>query len=199
MLHTVEAVKENEDGSVTVTTDRGGLQQTIAKDAVYGDFNGRQLMASDDLRVGTRIFAWYNTVAESSPAQATTNHVAVAPAKAQENMTISVNGTALEVTAKIENGTLMVPASAAGKALGLTASYEKTAEGEKVTLKNDKTTMVMDIGSDSYLVEGDMVLSYGAATVIENGVTWMPAQALADLADADLSLATGAVAFTTAK
>lgn len=199
MLHTVETVKENAGGSVTVTTDRGGLQLTIAKDAVYGDFNGRQIMASDDLRVGARIFAWYNTVAASSPAQATTNHVAVAPAKAQENMTISVNGTALEVTAKIENGTLMVPASAAGKALGLTASYEKTAEGEKVTLKNDKTTMVMDIGSDSYLVEGDMVLSYGAATVIENSVTWMPAQALADLADADLSLATGAVAFPTAK
>lgn len=199
MLHTVETVKENAGGSVTVTIDCGGLQLIIAKDAVYGDFNGRQIMASDDLRVGTRIFAWYNTVAASSPAQATTNHVAVAPAKAQENMTISVNGTALEVTAKIENGTLMVPASAAGKALGLTASYEKTAEGEKVTLKNDKTTMVMDIGSDSYLVEGDMVLSYGAATVIENGVTWMPAQALADLADADLSLATGAVAFTTAK
>ena len=197
MLHTVEAVKENEDGSVTVTTDRGGLQLTIAKNAVYGDFNGRQIMGADDLRVGTRIFAWYNT--ESSPAQATTNHVAVAPAKAQDSMTILVDGTALDVTAKIENGTLMVPASAAGKALGLTASYEKTAEGEKVTLKNDKTTMVMDIGSDSYLVEGDMVLSYGAATVIENGVTWMPAQALADLADADLSLATGAVAFTTAK
>ena len=199
MLHTVEAVKKNEDGSVTVTTDRGGLQLTIAKDAVYGDFNGRQIMGADDLRVGTRIFAWYNGVEQSYPAKATTNHVAVAPAKAQDNMTISVDGTALEVTTKIENGTLMVPASAAGKALGLTASYEKTAEGEKVTMKNDKTTMVMDIGSDSYLVEGDMVLSYGAATVIEDGVTWMPAQALADLADADLSLATGAVAFTTAK
>lgn len=56
-------------GSVTVTTDRGGLQLTIAKDAVYGDFNGRQIMASDNLRVGARIFAWYNTVAASSPAQ----------------------------------------------------------------------------------------------------------------------------------
>lgn len=56
-------------GSVTVTIDCGGLQLTIAKDAVYGDFNGRQIMASDDLRVGARIFAWYNTVAASSPAQ----------------------------------------------------------------------------------------------------------------------------------
>lgn len=54
-------------GSVTVTTDRGGLQLTIAKDAVYGDFNGRQIMASDDLRVGARTFASYNTVQESSP------------------------------------------------------------------------------------------------------------------------------------
>jgi len=57
-------------GSVTVTTDRGGLQLTIAKDAVYGDFNDRQIMASDNLRVGARTFASYNTVQESSPAQA---------------------------------------------------------------------------------------------------------------------------------
>ena len=199
MLHTVEAVQKNEDGSVTVTTDRGGLQLTIAKDAVYGDFNGRQIMGRGRSARRHPYLCMVQHGCRVLPAQATTNHVAVAPAKAQDSMTISVDGTALDVTAKIENGTLMVPASAAGKALGLTASYEKTAEGEKVTLKNDKTTMVMDIGSDSYLVEGDMVLSYGAATVIENGVTWMPAQALADLAQADLSLATGAVAFTTAK
>lgn len=57
-------------GSVTVTIDCGGLQLTIAKDAVYGDFNGRQIMASDNLRVGARTFASYNTVQESSSAQA---------------------------------------------------------------------------------------------------------------------------------
>lgn len=199
MLHTVEAVQENEDGTVTVTTDRGGLRLTIANDAVYGDFNGRQVMGADDLRVGTRIFVWYNTVAESYPAQAYTEHVAVAPAKEQTGMPISVNGQALDVTAKVENGTLMIPASAVGKVLGLTASYENTADGEKVTLKNDKTSMVMDIGSDTFLVEDDQMLSYGAPAVIEEGTTWMPAQALADLAGADLSLATGAVSFTTAK
>lgn len=199
MLHTVEAVKDNEDGTVTVTTDRGSLYLTIAKDAVYGDFNGRQIMGADDLRVGTRIFAWYDAVEQSYPAQAYTEHVAVAPAKEQTGMPILVNGQALDVTAKVENGTLMIPASAVGKVLGLTASYENTADGEKVTLKNDKTSMVMDIGSDTYLVEGDQIVSYGTPAVIEEGTTWMPAQALADLAGADLSLATGAVSFTTAK
>lgn len=198
MLKTVEAVKTNEDGSVTVTTDRGGLNLTIEKDAQYGDYNGRQVMGVDDLRVGTRIFVRYNTVQESYPAQASTKNVVVAPAKEQEGMKISVNGTDLEATAKVQNGTLMVPASAVAKALGLSTSYANTAEGEQVKVFNDKTSMVMDIGSDTYLV-GDMVLSYGTPAVIEEGTTWMPAQALADLTDTQLSLATGAVSFTAAQ
>ena len=59
--------------------------------------------------------------------------------------------------------------------------------------------MVMDIGSDTYHVAQDEVLSYGAPAVIEEGTTWMPAQALADLVGADLSLADGSAAFTTAE
>lgn len=130
MLKTVEAVKTNEDGSVTVTTDRGGLNLTIEKDAQYGDYNGRQIMGADNLRVGTRIFAWYNTVQPSYPAKTNTKHVVIAPAKEQEGMKISVNGTDLEATAKMQTGTLMVPASAVAKALGLSTSYTNSAEGE---------------------------------------------------------------------
>ncbi|HJC21865.1 MAG TPA: copper amine oxidase N-terminal domain-containing protein [Candidatus Butyricicoccus avicola] len=200
MLHTVEEVQANEDGSVTVTTDRGSLHLTITKDAQYGDYNGRQIMGADDLRIGTRLFAWYGAVAESYPAQAVTDHVVVVPAKEMEGLAITVDGEQLAgVTARMENGTLMVPASAVAKELGLTATYANTAEGEKVTLQDGKNQMVMDIGSDTYHVAQDEVLSYGAPAVIEEGTTWMPAQALADLVGADLSLADGSAAFTTAE
>lgn len=200
MLHTVEDVQVNADGSVLVTTDRGSLHLTITKDAQYGDYNGRQIMGTDDLRIGTRLFAWYDAVAESYPAQTATNHVVVVPAKEMDGLTITVDGEQLAgVTARLENGTLMVPASAVGKELGLTATYANTGDGEKVTLQDGKTQMVMDIGSDTYLVADDTVMSYGAPAVIEEGTTWMPAQALADLTGADLSLAGGSVAFTAAE
>ena len=57
----------------------------------------------------------------------------------------------------------------------------------------------MDIGSDSFQIAKDTVMSYGAPSVIEEGTTWIPAQAMADLVGAKLSLATGAVVFTPAK
>lgn len=199
-LHTVEDVEKKEDGSVVVTTDRGTLKLTIEKDAAYGDFMGRQMMGADDLRIGTRFFAWYQNVQESLPAQAGTKKLTIVPAKDQTELTIAVGEKTLEgVTAKIENGTLMIPAGAVAKEFGLKASYEKLTDGEKVTLKGDKAELVMDIGSDTFVMEKDMVVSYGAPSVITEGTTWMPAQALADLMGADLSLATGAVVFTPAK
>lgn len=85
MLHTVEDVQKNADGSVTVKTDRGSLLLTIGKDAQYGDYIGRMIMGADDLHVGTRIFAWYGAVAESDPAQAFTDHVVIAPASEQDD------------------------------------------------------------------------------------------------------------------
>lgn len=200
MLHTVEDVQKKEDGSVVVTTDRGTLELTIEKDAVYTDFMGRQIMGADDLRIGTRFFAWYDVVQESLPAQAGTKKLTVASARTQDNLSIVVGDKTLEgVTAKIENGTLMIPAGAVSKEFGLTASYEKLADGEQVTLKGDKAQMVMDIGSDTFQIEKDAAMSYGAPAIITEGTTWMPAQALADLVGADLSLSTGAVAFSTTK
>lgn len=200
MLHTVEDTRKNEDGSVVVTTDRGTLELTIEKDAAYGDFMGRQIMGADDLRIGTRFFAWYDNVQETMPAKASTKKLTVVPAKNQAEMPILVGEKTMEgVTAKIENGTLMIPASSVSKEFGITASYEKLTDGEKVTLKGDAVEMVMDIGSDSFQIAKDTVMSYGAPSVIEEGTTWMPAQAMADLVGAKLSLATGAVVFTPAK
>lgn len=199
-LHTVEDVEKKEDGSVVVTTDRGTLKLTIEKDAAYGDFMGRQIMGADDLRIGTRFFAWYQNVQESLPAQASTKKLTIAPAKDQTEMMITVGDKTLEgVTAKIENGTLMIPAGVVAKEFGLTAVYESLIDGEQVTLEGGDVRLVMLIGSDTFRIAQNDLRSYGAPSVITEGTTWMPAQALADLMGADLSLATGAVVFTPAK
>lgn len=199
MLHTVEAVQQNADGSLMITTDRGGLHLTVGKDAQYLDYKGRQIMGADDLRVGTRIFAWYTGVMESYPAQSSTEKLMIVPAADRTEIPIVVNGKTLDETAKMENGTLMAPAGALAEAFGLTAEYARTESGESVTLKNDKTSMVMNIGSDTYIVEGDMVMSFGAPATIEApGVTWMPAAAMAALTDTTLSLATGDLVFADA-
>lgn len=199
-LHTVEGVKKNEDGSVLVTTDGGQLEVTVAKDAVYGDFMGRQIMGADDLRVGTRFFTWYQAVQESAPAKVSVNKLTVAPAKELTDLTVAVGEKTLEgVTAKMENGTLMIPAGAVAKEFGLKASYDRKADGEQVTLKGDKAELIMDVGSDSFQMDKDTVVSYGAAVVIVEGTTWIPAQALADLVGAELSLDNGTVIFTPAK
>lgn len=199
MLHTVEAVQQNADGSLMVTTDRGGLHLTISQDAKYMDYKGRQIMGADDLRIGTRIFAWYPMVMESYPAQTSTGQLVVVPAADRTEIRIVVNGKTLEETAKIENGTLMAPAGALARAFGMTAEYERGEDGEYVTLKNDQTSMVMTIGSDTYVVEGDMVMGFGAPAAIEApGVTWMPASAMAALADTTMSLATGDLVFADA-
>ncbi len=200
MLHTVERVAKNEDGSVVVTTDGGQLQVTIAKDAVYGDYMGRQIMGADDLRIGTRFFTWYQAVQESLPAKVGVNKLTVAPANDLTDLGVSIDEKVLEnVTAKMENGTLMIPAGAVAKEFGLKASYQKLEKGEQVTLKGADQELVMDVGSDSFKMKEDAVTSYGAAVVITEGTTWMPAQALADLVGAELSLHNGTVVFTPVK
>lgn len=199
-LHTVEQVERHADGSLTVTADRGGLRLRLTGKTAYQPFGTRQIVTAEDVRVGSRLFAWYGDVQESYPAQAEADKVVLLPAAARAELPISVDGKALDVTAKTINGTLMVPAGAAGKALGFAAQYAVQDGEECVTLQNDQTDMQLVIGRDSYVVEGDMVITFGAPAVIEApGVTWMPAEALAALADAALSLADGTVAFRTVK
>jgi hypothetical protein len=74
MYHVIEDLKTNDDGSVTVTTDNGGLYLTLAKDAAVSSYTGSKTTLAD-LKAGDKIMAWYGMVAESYPAQASTKQV----------------------------------------------------------------------------------------------------------------------------
>lgn len=75
MYHEIEALQKNSDGSVTVTTDNGGLHLTIEKDAAVSSYDSGKTVTLADLKAGDKIMAWYGMVAESYPAQAGTKQV----------------------------------------------------------------------------------------------------------------------------
>lgn len=74
MYHEIEALQNNADGSVTITTDNGGLHLTILRDAAVSSYSGSKTTLAD-LKTGDKIMAWYGVVAESHPAQAGTSQV----------------------------------------------------------------------------------------------------------------------------
>ena len=70
-------VKENEDGSLTVTDKPAGIILTIAKDATVKPYRTKNIVKLSDIAIGTKLAAWYDVVALSYPAQASTNKVVI--------------------------------------------------------------------------------------------------------------------------
>ena len=69
-LLSAEQVKRNADGSLTVQAGDGGLTLNIARNASVTPFGTKNKAKLEDIRMGTRFFAWYDTILESYPAQA---------------------------------------------------------------------------------------------------------------------------------
>ncbi len=70
-------VKENEDGSLTVTDKPAGIILTIQKDATVKPYKTKNIVKLSDIAIGTKLAAWYDVVALSYPAQASTNKVVI--------------------------------------------------------------------------------------------------------------------------
>lgn len=82
-----EAVTKNNDGSVTVLTDEGGLLLTIGKDTPVAPYQTKDNIKNTDIVVGTSFFAWYEVVALSMPGQAQPTKVVVLPTSTEETKT----------------------------------------------------------------------------------------------------------------
>ena len=76
-LINVTDVKENEDGSLTVTDKPAGIILTIQKDATVKPYKTKNIVKISDIAIGTKLAAWYDVVALSYPAQASTNKVVI--------------------------------------------------------------------------------------------------------------------------
>ena len=171
--HEVEAIAQNEDGSVTITTDNGGLMLTVEADAAVTTYAG-ETAALADVKAGDHVMAWYPLVMLSYPGQASAGHLMLLPAAVEERdgeaaeadpaqalepiqqvpqegteLTILLEGDmVLPVTGKVENGATTIPVAAVAQALGYEVTYTpgEKGEGALVTVESEDFQVNLTIG-----------------------------------------------------
>ena len=203
--HEVEAVTQNDDGSITITTDNGGLWINVAADAEVNTYAGETATLAD-VKAGDFVMAWYEIVLTSYPGQTGTGHLMILPAAEQTEsdpaeaevpaelpregaeLSIVLDGDmVLPVTGKVENGVAMVPVAAVAQVLGYEVTYApgENGEGALVTVEDDSFRVNLNIGDN--LIQGvtkiegavgmTAPMDYGAAPyIVDPGTTWAPAQ-----------------------
>lgn len=107
-LLSAEQVKRNADGSLTVQASDGGLTLNIARNASVTPFGTKNKAKLEDIRMGTRFFAWYDTILESYPAQAGTDKVVLLP-REDDTFAIVIEGDMVAGEGRMTNGVAMVP------------------------------------------------------------------------------------------
>lgn len=200
----VEAVAENEDGSVTITTDNGSLLLTVQADAAVTTYAG-EAAALTDVKEGDHVMAWYSIVLLSYPGQAGTDHLMLLPAAQEEgqergegseltpleqlpqegaSLNIVVEGDmVLPVTGKYESGTATIPVAAVAQALGYEVTYTPGTD-PLVTVESDTFRVELRLGQPIFgvtKIEGAVGMTapmdYGVDPyAVEPGTTWAPAQ-----------------------
>ena len=171
--HEVEAIAQNEDGSVTITTDNGGLMLTVEADAAVTTYAG-ETAALADVKAGDHVMAWYPLVMLSYPGQASAGHLMLLPAAVEERdgeaaeadpaqalepiqqvpqegteLTILLEGDmVLPVTGKYESGVATIPVAAVAQALGYEVTYTpgENGEGALVTVESEDFQVNLTIG-----------------------------------------------------
>ncbi len=103
--HEVETVKKNEDGTVQITTDNGGLFLAADEGTVLLNYVGNALEGLEELKTGSYIMAWYGPVAMSYPAQAHAGHIMVLP---QSNAALPLTRSAFAVMLHTAQGSPVV-------------------------------------------------------------------------------------------
>ncbi|MBS6545884.1 MAG: hypothetical protein KH319_00720 [Butyricicoccus pullicaecorum] len=192
MLHTVKEVEQTADGGLRILADQGDLIISVGKDAVISPLDTKNKVSLADVKVGDRIFAWYDMVLESYPGQTHTDKLVLIPAgmqieePVQRAYHIVIDGDMmLPQKAVVKNEVVMVPLRAAAEALGCKVTWDGAEKAATIT--DDARTMTVTIGEDLYVSaaapETDLIgmtapQKLGAAPYIDaEGYTWVPAKA----------------------
>ena len=195
--HEVEAIAQNEDGSVTITTDNGSLWLTVEADASVTTYAG-ETAALADVKAGDHVMAWYPLVMLSYPGQASADHLMLLPAAVEERdgeadgtdssqalepiqqlpqegaeLTILLEGDmVLPVTGKYENGVATVPVAAVAQALGYTVTYTpaERAEDALVTVESSSFRVELRFGQPSIVGVTKLEGAVGMTAPMDYGV-----------------------------
>ena len=201
-LHMPERVEQNDEGA-SALCDNGSIWVRTAKDTVFTPYRTRQMVSAADIRMGQPFLAWYDIVMESAPAQAVAKRVMILPSANEEQaLSLKLDGD-MVISAKMVDGTVVVPARLTAEALGLKVGYRQENGKAFVTISNGTGELSMTMGEDAYsyratasgTVGATAALPYGAAPhtapYMEGAsVTWMSAEAF-ELLGYEVSLAHG--------
>lgn len=182
MLHTIEKIEFYDGGQTKILTDNGGMYIGIDKDAEITNYSDGKQIKETNLFVGQKIFAWYNGVEESYPAQTSTYRLVLV----DEGQTadILLNGKPIDTKAVLKNGIWTVPMRETAENLGLEVSWNN--EERIASMENDKRKMDIKIGEDfymSYANEQNRFIgktapkTIGCKAYISQDKTWIPAKA----------------------
>ena len=180
-LLSAEQVKRNADGSLTVQASNGGLTLNIARNASVTPFGTKNKAKLEDIRMGTRFFAWYDTILESYPAQASTEKIVLLP-REDDTFAIVIEGDIAIGEGRMTNGVAMVPLRLTAELCGFTVKWN--ARDRTVHLTNGTVQTTVTIGQDEYfrataLPDADGMSrpgALGAAPYIAQSRTWVPAE-----------------------
>ncbi len=194
---TVGQVTPNEDGSVTVLSEDQGFLITILPENPIAPYKTRQIVSLEDIQVGTELFAWFELMTLSLPAQATADAVLLGGQKELplEEQGIGGQGVAdtsavvqgagglsiadLKLSADIElqqlDGVFYLPLRPIVEALGLTINWNEAKQS--ITIELDGLTCELTIGSKTVSL-GDQKLELDNAPVLIDSKTHVPMQVL---------------------
>ncbi len=188
VLHMPEKIQRSEDG-VRVLCDNGSMWINMVEDTVFTPYRTRQVVGSDDIRIGQPFLAWYDFVFTMDPGLANAERVMILPASQETKAASLVMDGDMVIDAKMEDGTVTVPARLTAEALGLTVGYRRENGVGVVTISNGKGEISMVLGEDAYgysaAASGMPAAgpkSYGKAPYAApymdgSDVTWMSAEA----------------------
>lgn len=182
MFHTIEKIEFYDGGQTRILTDNSSMYISIDKNAKITNYSDGKKIKEVDLKQGQKIFAWYNGVEESYPAQ-TSTQILVAVDDGQ-TADILLNGKAISTKAVLKNGIWTVPIRETAENLGLEVYWNN--EEKIATMKNDKRVMDIQIGKDLYISyssgQSDLIgmtapQELGCEAYLGENLTWIPAKA----------------------
>ena len=167
-----EAIIIDSEGTVNVAVEKFDnelsskyLKLNIGDNTVIQDIRGtRKVFTADDIK-GHTAFVLYGASTRSIPAQTTPDMVVILDA-AEDNIP--------EIT--VDEDIKSLPLRATLEKMGYTVEWK--ANNKPIVVKKGDVTASIEIGSDTIVVDGDMVVELSTAVELKDGVTYIPSDAL---------------------
>ncbi len=194
-LFTVREIISRKDGLVRALNKEGDLIVAFSKDISLTPYKTKQLVALEDIQVGTQLFIWYEIVALSYPGQTGATKAVIVgqaeglgvravytPISGATATKLFIQNKAMELSQKPlidKNGLLMIPLRAVAEELGFKVTWNNNERS--VFLDNSLVNTTLKIGEDAYYKASSQALGLtqsfqlGEAPVIIGNTTYVPA------------------------